>query len=151
MPDGFDRARFLKVLALAESDMDGEALAAIRKAATMARAAGLSLGEAVESGEPNNATDFHRGQVVRLETRIRNAERERLAARVEELQEKLEDYRDPLDWRDLTDRFYARQRGKSASDYARSVAYRAAVDKLTIKDRIKLREFASTRKRRKTA
>jgi hypothetical protein len=47
-----NRDRFAKLIALAESDHDGEALAAIRKAAAMARAAGLSLGQAVENGEP---------------------------------------------------------------------------------------------------
>lgn len=44
-----NRERFRKVLALAESDNDAEALAAIRRAAMMARAAGLSLGQAVEA------------------------------------------------------------------------------------------------------
>lgn len=43
----FDRSRFVKVLALAESGNDAEALAALRKAAALARAAGFSLGEAV--------------------------------------------------------------------------------------------------------
>lgn len=42
-----NRDRFNKLIALAESDQDGEVLSAIRKAAAMARAAGLSLGEAV--------------------------------------------------------------------------------------------------------
>jgi hypothetical protein len=53
-----DRDRFCKVLALAESDQDGEALAAVRKAVSMARAAGMSLGEAVSSGEPESSFDF---------------------------------------------------------------------------------------------
>lgn len=47
----FNRDRFAKVLALAESDQDGEALAAVRKASEMARAAGMSLGQAVSGGE----------------------------------------------------------------------------------------------------
>jgi hypothetical protein len=153
MPDGFDRARFLKVLALAESDMDGEALAAIRKATAMARTAGLSLGEAVGSGATSYDTEFQRGQVVRLETRLKKAEREResLAARVEALQEELEDYRDPLDWQDLADRFHVYHRRKRTSfhvDYAKGVAYRASINKLTVKDRINLREFASIKRRR---
>lgn len=45
-----DREKFGKLIALAESDNDHEALAAVRKAAAMARAAGLSLGEAVGGG-----------------------------------------------------------------------------------------------------
>lgn len=44
----FDAIKFAKVLALGESSSDGEALAAIRLAAKMARGAGMSLGEAVE-------------------------------------------------------------------------------------------------------
>jgi flagellar biosynthesis/type III secretory pathway protein FliH len=56
MSAAFDRERFLKVLALAESDQDGEALAAIRKASAMARAVGMSLGEAVEEGAEPSAT-----------------------------------------------------------------------------------------------
>jgi hypothetical protein len=61
----------------------------------------------------------------------------------------LEDYRDPLDWRDLADRFHAHHRRKATSfhaDYAKGVAYRASVNKLTTKDRINLREFASTKR-----
>lgn len=56
MSTTFDRARFVKLLALAESDVDGEALAAVRKAASMARAAGLSLGQAVDAGASTNAS-----------------------------------------------------------------------------------------------
>lgn len=48
-----NRERLVKVLALAESDNDAEALGAIRRAATMARAAGLSLGQAVEGNRPD--------------------------------------------------------------------------------------------------
>lgn len=56
----FDRTRFTKVLALAESEHDGEALAAVRKAVVMARAAGLSLGEAVGTGtDSDTALDLH--------------------------------------------------------------------------------------------
>src|SRR5690348_1223546 len=44
----FDRDKFLKVLAYAESNIDGEALNAIRRATKLARASGLSLKEAVE-------------------------------------------------------------------------------------------------------
>jgi predicted RNase H-like nuclease (RuvC/YqgF family) len=147
----FDRARFLKVLALAENDIDGEALAAIRKAAALARAAGLSLGEAAANGAADYNTHSHRLQIDRLETQLKNADRERarldrerarLATRVEELQAELEGYRDPLDWQDLADRFYARHRA------AKGLAYRAAVNKLTIEDRAVLREFARTKKRR---
>lgn len=46
MTSTLNRDRFSKVLALAESSNDHEALAAIRRATGMARAAGLSLGEA---------------------------------------------------------------------------------------------------------
>jgi hypothetical protein len=50
MTPTLDHAQFLKIIALAESPSDPEALAAIRKATSLARAAraaGLSLGEAV--------------------------------------------------------------------------------------------------------
>jgi len=47
MTADLNRERFVKLIALAESDQDGEALAAIRKAAAMAREAGMSLGQAV--------------------------------------------------------------------------------------------------------
>lgn len=44
----FDAIKFAKILALGESSSDGEALAAVRLAAKMARGSGMSLGEAVE-------------------------------------------------------------------------------------------------------
>lgn len=49
MASPFNRDRFAKVIALAESEHDGEALVAVRKARDIARSAGLSLGEAVSS------------------------------------------------------------------------------------------------------
>ena len=42
-----DRQKLAKLIALAESPNDHEALIAVRKASTLARSAGLSLGEAV--------------------------------------------------------------------------------------------------------
>lgn len=48
-----NRDRLVKLVALAESSNDNEALSAIRKAAALARAAGLSLGMAV-SNNPSN-------------------------------------------------------------------------------------------------
>ena len=49
MTTPLNRDRFSKLISLAESPNDNEALAAVRKAASMARAAGLSLGEAVST------------------------------------------------------------------------------------------------------
>jgi hypothetical protein len=147
----FDRARFLKVLALAESGIDGEALAAIRKAAALARAAGLSLGEAVANGATDYDTHSHRWRIECLEELLEYGKRERarldrerarLAARVKELQVELEGHLDPLNWQDLADRYCSRHRA------AKGLAYRAAVNRLTIEDRSILREFARTKKRR---
>ena len=77
-----DRERFLKILALAESDQDGEALAAIRKAAKMARAAGMSLGEAVDGGrDADSHSDF---RTLRLEIELTTAR-----ATIVDLQRKL--------------------------------------------------------------
>ena len=61
MTKSLNRDRFAKVLALAESPSDGEALAAIRKAAAMARAAGLSLGEALNGTENYNVDEWASG------------------------------------------------------------------------------------------
>jgi hypothetical protein len=55
MSAALNRERFVKLLALAESDQDGEALSAVRKAAAMARAAGMSLGEAVGTSPPDSS------------------------------------------------------------------------------------------------
>jgi hypothetical protein len=54
MATTLNRARFIKIIALAESTNGAEALAAIRKATALARAAGLSLGEAVQG---NSSSD----------------------------------------------------------------------------------------------
>ncbi|MEI8396294.1 MAG: hypothetical protein WCF85_16290 [Rhodospirillaceae bacterium] len=59
MNTSLNRDRFIKVLSLAESGNDHEALAAVRKAAIMARSAGLSLGQAVGNGTgADTATAF---------------------------------------------------------------------------------------------
>ena len=58
MTQSFDRVRFLKLVALAESTNDAEALSALRKAADAARAAGMSLSEAAAMS-PGGA--FHDG------------------------------------------------------------------------------------------
>jgi flagellar biosynthesis/type III secretory pathway protein FliH len=74
-----NRDRFMKLIALAESNQDGEALSAIRKAASMARAAGMSLGEAVGShadGPANTLTSFMTEYELTL-ARARIAELER--------------------------------------------------------------------------
>src|SRR4051794_41175949 len=71
-----NRDRFLRVLALAESDKDGEALSAIRKAAAMARACGLSLGEAAAKAAGNGVHDRFGNDGV--ETSILKSENQRL-------------------------------------------------------------------------
>ncbi|HLN23348.1 MAG TPA: hypothetical protein VK558_05120 [Patescibacteria group bacterium] len=53
-----NRDRFVKLIALAESNQDHEALAAVRKASEMARAAGLSLGQAVTSASGTAPRDY---------------------------------------------------------------------------------------------
>jgi hypothetical protein len=92
MAETLNTERFVKLLALAESSEDGEALAAVRKAAALAQAAGMSLGQAVEGmGKPGNfwqppprrhAVDenavweaFERGRYVGYLEGTRNAER----------------------------------------------------------------------------
>ncbi|RJF81878.1 hypothetical protein D3877_17425 [Azospirillum cavernae] len=82
MSKPFDRAKFNKVLSLAESDQDAEALAAVRKAASMARAAGLSLGEAV------NGTDPDGGTVSTLRTMMMEAELATARREIAELRRK---------------------------------------------------------------
>jgi len=68
MTKRFDRERFAKLMALAESDNDHESLAAVRKAAAMARAAGLSLGEAVNSGSKGDVLGWVTGYEAGVRT-----------------------------------------------------------------------------------
>lgn len=82
MSKPFDRAKFNKVLSLAESDHDAEALAAVRKAAAMARAAGLSLGEAV------NGPDTDGGTVSTLRMMVMEAELATARREIAELRRK---------------------------------------------------------------
>lgn len=82
MSKPFDRAKFNKVLSLAESDHDAEALAAVRKAGAMARAAGLSLGEAV------NGSDTDGGTVSTLRTMMMEAELATARREIAELRRK---------------------------------------------------------------
>jgi len=71
--------RFIKLLALAESDHDGEALVAIRKAAAMARAAGLSLGQAV-ARDTSPSLDLTMAEIELTAARRRIADLERQLA-----------------------------------------------------------------------
>ena len=68
-----DREKFLKVLALVETDTDGEALNAARAATRMARAAGFSLGEAVRQiggGGPAASSYSYVSEIVELRIKI---------------------------------------------------------------------------------
>ncbi|TWB19208.1 FliH/SctL family protein [Nitrospirillum bahiense] len=62
-----NRDRLLKLLALSESPHDGEALGAVRKAAAMARAAGLSLPEAMTAPVPVTPVADFEAQILRCE------------------------------------------------------------------------------------
>lgn len=77
-----DRARFIKILALAESDHDGEALAAVRKAAKMARVAGMTLGQAAEAGHDGDGATLalNMALIRAMEAERRVKELERAAA-----------------------------------------------------------------------
>lgn len=187
MTHQLNRDRFLKVLSLAESDHDAEALAAIRKAAAMARAAGMSLGEAVGGTEQDSLTGLRE---MILETELAAARREiadlkrkasserddanfakgfeagkRYGAeqagaemkeqafrRVKQLEAELEAYRAPLDWTELAERFYSKNRRGLKSPYAKGMLYRASINKLTPSDQAELRSFAAkeTRPPRRT-
>lgn len=83
MTKELNRDRFNKLIALAESDHDAEALAAVRRAAVMARAAGMSLGQAVASGTGADTTPSLRLMTVEMElagARLRIADLERRLA-----------------------------------------------------------------------
>src|SRR4051794_9338743 len=71
-----DRDRLLKVMALAESDADAEALAALRKARELARAAGLSLSDALAG--PRFGNFLARASLRQLGGEVRRS-RDRLA------------------------------------------------------------------------
>ncbi|WP_404379947.1 hypothetical protein [Caenispirillum salinarum] len=179
MGNTLDRARFLKVLALAESDVDGEALAAIRKAAAMARAAGLSLGEAVEGVAfpdtlPADMLEaeliLYRDRIAALERELaeavedrdgrRRAYRDGLAAgraaaadRVRAVEVELEAFREGMDWPALADRYHSGHRRGARGEYAKGLLYRASVGRLSADDQAELRRFAtaSDRKRKRAA
>jgi hypothetical protein len=132
-----NKDRFLKILALTESPNDAEALAAMRKATSMAREAGMSLGEAVGGKESDKA--FSEGwqgghsagaTLARREAEVARAEANR---RIRELEAELEGYRDPLDWVRMADRARCCQFTK----------YRPATNKLTAEDKAELRRFAA--------
>ena len=69
-----DRERFAKVLALAGSDVDGEALAAIRKARQLLHAATMSFTDIARSlGNGTEASDA-RNELARVRVRLADAE-----------------------------------------------------------------------------
>ena len=68
--------RFLKVLALAGSNIDGEALSALRKARTMLIDAGLSFTDLAQSIGKIGGAAVNRGEVESLRRRLRTAEME---------------------------------------------------------------------------
>jgi hypothetical protein len=78
-----DKERFAKVLALAGSDVDGEALAALRTAQKMLRAANLSFtdvaqsfGSGGKSGSNSAVIDRLHATILSLHCRLADAERE---------------------------------------------------------------------------
>jgi len=166
-----DYPKFAKVLALAESSNDAEALAAVRKAASMARAAGMSLGQAV--GRQSTTSGFsplgtHKpsyemGKMVGRQEGFESAVRfvshevkrmERLKAQVAELEAELaaiEDRRPPLDWVDLAERHFAANRRGHAKEIAKGLLYRATTGQLTDRDKAFLRRFAPATPQPKTS
>jgi transcriptional regulator with XRE-family HTH domain len=70
-----DKERFAKVLALAGSDIDGEALAAIRKARKMLQTANMSFTDIARSfGSGGRASGGESGELTRLRVRLADAE-----------------------------------------------------------------------------
>jgi hypothetical protein len=80
----FDREKFQKLVALAESANDHEALSAIRAAAKLARAAGESLGEAVRGSDAEPTSSIHYGYLGEQLSKARD-EIDRLKVRITEI------------------------------------------------------------------
>jgi hypothetical protein len=106
--------RFAKVLALAGSNMDGEALAALRKARVMLAAAGLSFTDVALSIGKAGGHPGHSGEVERLRRQLVLAEVDLDVCRKE-----IEDYKQKL--KQLQGE---RSRAGSATNLRRSLAAR---------------------------
>lgn len=163
-----DLNRFTKALALAESDQDGEALAAIRAAARMARGAGLSLGQAVDPmtaihtvaaqafgtvrrlieldeiaaagtrGEEALRAAFDAGARVGGEDTER-----RLTLRIRQLEIIVDAYRAAIPWSDLVKRYRQRYRRGRKGIWAREMQQRLSVGGLTAEDAAELVSFVN--------
>ena len=73
--DMLDVTRFAKVLALAGSDVDGEALAAVRKAGKMLQAANLSFTDIAQSLGSGAIIEGGGDELARLRLRLADADR----------------------------------------------------------------------------
>ncbi|MBF0392396.1 MAG: hypothetical protein HQL38_06915 [Alphaproteobacteria bacterium] len=163
-----NRDRFVKVIALAESDQDGEALAAVRRAAVMARAAGMSLGQAIEgiAERPTSSLDAlvsrsceaqieasrMEGYARGLKAGRKEAEaemRDKASRRVQELEAELEAHRQPLDWMAVAEAFAFKHQRGFRSDFAKGILYRSRTNRLSAEDKAELRRFVEPPKRSK--
>lgn len=157
----FDRERFGKVLALAESPNDGEALAAIRMATKLARVAGLSLGQAIEAPIIRDIRERDTGKAghkelseayeAGLQAGLRVGAKElktALRKQVEDLETELEAYRAECPWPDLAENyFFANQRG-GRKDFAKGLILRSRTNRLQPEDHAELRRWDDARQRR---
>jgi transcriptional regulator with XRE-family HTH domain len=85
----FDHARFAKVLALAGSDADGEALAALRKARDMLRAADLSFTHVAQTFAAGTVRDTTETQYLRQHLATAERFNRMLQSRIDALERQL--------------------------------------------------------------
>jgi len=161
-----DRGKFGKILALGESPNDGEALAAIRMATKLARAAGMSLGEAVEAPALYKIHDTTRGAHTQADVLaafesgrqvgIRAGAKEHRSAlrtMVAKLETELEAYRAEIPWPDIAEAYFSRNGHGPRKEYAKGMIYHARTNRLQPEDLAELRRWdhARNKKNRRAA
>jgi hypothetical protein len=136
----FDQAKFMKLMALTESDHDGEALAAARKAKSMARANGMSVPEAIEKcgRGGGKSTRLSRDFQAEMAARAEAAEAERAAWAQE--QRKLDAER-AARAAEVKKELEAQEAEREAVRAAAKKERRRKSDEREAKRRVELREF----------
>jgi hypothetical protein len=168
-----DRQKLAKVAMLLTSSQPGEVVAAAGRLVAMLSAAGMSPADFVLNDDDTSSSDTG-GKMDDLALRRAHAEaeyfkkevqrqrkwyeemlkeRDVALARVEELEDALEELQPELDWISLAEAYRRANRRGANSSCGKTMEYLACVGKLTLAHKRTLREFSnrSARGKRKAA
>jgi hypothetical protein len=165
-----DREKAAKIAMLLTSDQPGEVVAAAGRLVAMLKAVDMTPADLLTPADCSSLNT--NGMADDLALRRAHAEAEHFKkevqrqrawyeemlqqrddalARVDELEDELEELLPPLDWVSLAEAFRRANRRGANSNCGKTMEYLACIGKLTLKHKRKLREFSKSRRGKKAA